>query len=461
MSTAVETQPSATRRSAKAAGLSAVTRAATFPLTAASALLTASLTIQYAGAHSYAAIATLVTLSQLLPFADLGVGAGVVNAVSSGNRSEARRAVAAAIRILVASAMAMAVIALAIGWIIGWDKILGVSDAPLAHSGAAAMGVILIIAVSLPFGVGQRVLIGAMRNPTAIALSALAPIATLAGTVAVIAFDLTPTLLVFPPVIGSLIVALISSLVASRIIGSSMLDAFRPRRYRYPGLLRIGGWYLLLTLSSAVAFQSGRIILAHAADLNAVAEFSLAMQFYVPIWSFFVAGGTALWPVFARMRSSNTDSRKLLLRMASFFLCAALLCGVGLIAVGPWFAHLLAHGDVQPNWGVFAGTAALIMVQSVQLVQGVSLTNRAGIRFQALFALPMIAAVPALTWIGAAWLGASSPFVAAAVGVALFQVLPNSLRLRGDKVEGVQAHATSEEVDNGAAVTQTTSAPLG
>ena len=433
-----------TRGSARSAGKSALTRAATFPITALSTLVTASLTIQYAGPQSYAAIATLITLSQLVPFADLGVGAGVVNAVSSGDRAEARAAVASATRVLLMSAAGLLTIATAVSLVVGWDTILGIADAPLPHAGAAALVVIAIIAISLPFGVGQRVLIGAMRNPTAIALSTIAPLFTLAGSALIVWLRLSPTFLVLPAVIGSMAVAVVSSVVAARIVGTSFMDIFRPNDFRYRGLLRIGGWYLLLTLASAIAFPSGRVILAHAANLEVVADFSLAMQFYVPLWSFFVAGGTALWPVFARLRSSATDSRPLVLRMVGFFVCAAALCGAGLTIAGPWVARLLAHGNIDPSWTLFAAASLLIVVQAVQLVQGVSLTDRAGIRFQALCALPLVVVVPALTFAGAGLLGASSPFVAATVGVVVFQVLPNAVRLRAGARAGSSNQSAPE-----------------
>ncbi len=419
------------KRPLRAAGVSAAARAATFPVTAVCTLATASLTIQYAGAPAYAAIATLVTLSQLIPFADLGVGAGVVNAVSSGEPEEARRAVAVAIRVLLCSALALVMVALTVNSAVGWVNVLGISDAPIAHADLAALAVICLIALSLPFGVGQRVLIGAMRNPTAIAVSVVAPLTTLAGTAAIVWLRVSPTFLVFPAVVGSLFVAIASSLVAARITRVSFFDVFKFKRIRYPGLLRIGAWYVLLTAASAASFQSGRVVLAHASGLHEVAEFSLVMQFYLPLWSFFVAGGTALWPVFGRMRTSNTDPNFLVLRMSAFFAIAATICGLGLVLLGPLVSAVLSNGNVAPPWSTFTAAASLILVQSVQLVQGVSLTDRSGIKFQALYAIPMMIFVPAMTWLTADPLGSAAPFVAAALGVFLFQILPNALHLRG------------------------------
>ena len=419
------------KRPLRAAGISAAARAATFPVTAVCTLVTASLTIRYAGAPAYAAIATLVTLSQLIPFADLGVGAGVVNAVSSGEPEEARRAVAVAIRVLLCSTLALIMVALIVDSTIGWADVLGISDAPIAHADVAALAVICVIALSLPFGVGQRVLIGSMRNPTAIAVSVLAPLTTLAGTAAIVWLRVSPTFLVFPAVVGSLFVAIISSVIAAKLTRASFLDVFRFKLIRYPGLLRIGVWYVLLTAASAASFQSGRIVLAHASGLREVAEFSLVMQFYLPLWSFFVAGGTALWPVFGRMRTSNADPNVLVLRMSAFFAIAATVCGLGLVILGPLVSDVLSKGDVAPPWITFTAAASLILVQSVQLVQGVSLTDRSGIRFQALCAMPMMIFVPVMTWLAAHFLGSAAPFVAAALGVLLFQILPNALHLRG------------------------------
>lgn len=415
-------------------GLSALVRVGTFPITAIATFLTTSLIIGHAGAAGYAAIAVIITLSQLVPYADLGIGAGVINAISMSEADDPIRikAIASATRVLLTSMVIVASVGILGMTVFSWSKVLSLENAGLANVDAVTVLVIVIFAVTLPMGIGQRVLLALMMNPVAIVINALGPVLSLLGTAGVAISGLPPELLVFPPVVGGLISAFVSVSIAAKRIHFRWLMVFQRRKFHLPGLLSQGLWYLMISVVSAFAFQWGRVILASRGSLDEVATYSIAMQFYAPLWSFFIAAGTSLWPIFARNRSKNESNSVLLIRMVLYFSGAGLFCLLGLVVLGPWLAGVISHSLVEAGVMIFMGCGALIIVQSVQLVLGVSLTAPRDLRFQALWGVPMAVAVIGSTWLFSPTLGATTPFLAAAVGVLVFQVFPNIFRVRAN-----------------------------
>jgi O-antigen/teichoic acid export membrane protein len=315
-------------------------------------------------------------------------------------------------------------------YVFSWTDVLSLEDAGLRHMDLLTGLVVVLFALTIPLGMGQRILLALLMSPLAIAISAVLPLLSLFGTLLVVGLSLPVELLVFPPVVAGLLAGLIALCVAFKRIGFQWSAVVRRRQFHLSGLLSQGLWYLVISIVSAFAFQWGRVVIGARGSLPEVASYSIAMQFYAPLWSFFIAAGTSLWPIFARQRSQGVSYVTLLTRMVTYFLIASTVCFIGLVSFGPWLAGVLSHGLVDSSPWLFAACGAMIVVQSVQLVLGVSLTALRDLRFQALWGLPMAVSVIGAIWLLVPVLGAATPFIAAAGGVLLFQVIPSLIRVR-------------------------------
>ena len=420
--------------SSRSVGASALVRFATFPITALATLATTSLVIGYTGSVGYAAIAVISTIVQMLPFADLGIGAGVINAVSEAppNGDERQRAFASGFRILLISGVTVAILGVVVACTVTWPTLLSVSDSGLDGLNAATVLVVLLLSLSIPLGVGQRVLTGLLRNPLVVGINSLLPIISLAATASVVILSLPPALLAAAPALGQVMSAAVATILASRSIAFRWSSLLHRREFRFPGLLRTGAWYLVVSITATLIYQFGRVLLASRTDLQVVAEYSIVLQLYTPIWSFFAVSGAALWPIFARHRASGSSSRSLTLRMITLFGLAGVVCLVGLMLWGGWFTAWLSHSKIHVSVSVLAACGIMIIVQAVQLVLGVFLTSDSGLRFQALWGIPLSMSVLAGIWIAAPYGGAAVPFIATAIGVTIFRIAPNSARVWRD-----------------------------
>lgn len=427
-------------------GVSALVRIGTFPITAFATFATTSMMIGYSGALAYAALTVVMTLSQFAPYADLGIGAGVINSISTSRPGDPVRikAAASAVRILIVSAGVVFVIGAVGAAVFSWTNVLNLQTSGIPDVNQATFLIITIFALAVPLGVGNRILVALSLNPLAIAIGTIVPVTGLIGTALIVHYELPIVFLAFPAALGGLLSSLIAVTIAFRKLEFPITAIFRRKETRLPGLISQGIWFLLLGACLAVAFQWGRVVLAGRGTLSDVASYSLANQFYSPLWSFFLAAGLSLWPILAGYRASNASQSSLLIRMSFYFVGAALISLAGLVVLGPWVASLISHNLVRVEDGVFVACGILICVQALQLVLGMSLTSGADLRFQALWSIPMALSVAGAMWLFAPFLGAMTPFLAAAAGVAIFQVVPNLLRISRNERSAAMINGRNE-----------------
>src|SRR5882757_1442909 len=138
-------------------------------------LLTAREIITTLGPTSYAQYGLLVSIVALLPFADLGISAAVVNGTAEADGAKWNSLVptlVSAIRILTAVGLITVVLVVALALFPGWPSILGAGlSAPNGNAVAAVC--LVLFGASIPFGVGGRILIGLRKNHLGIVIIAL------------------------------------------------------------------------------------------------------------------------------------------------------------------------------------------------------------------------------------------------------------------------------------------------
>src|SRR5687767_3449452 len=129
------------------------------------ALVSVPLTINYLGAERYGLWMTISSLIAVLAFADLGIGNGLLNAISEadgrGDRALAARYVSSAFAMLLTVAVVLGVGIVIAYPRIAWGRVFNVvSPIAVAEAGPAAAVFLACFVVSLPAGIVQRVQLG-------------------------------------------------------------------------------------------------------------------------------------------------------------------------------------------------------------------------------------------------------------------------------------------------------------
>jgi O-antigen/teichoic acid export membrane protein len=413
-------------------GRSAGAKLLVLPVTAAFSLVTTRIIVTSTGAEGYAQYGLLVSLTALLPFLDLGLGAAVTNAVAGSANPKAdlrvRATLVTAIRALLISSVILLVFTLLATATGLWPRLLGAGL--IGPSGSNAAGVSLaLLAVTVPMALGQRILNGLQRNHIQIVLVALqAPITCL-----LVGLSATVSIGTWAPPVAFYVSLLLSTgltAIAARKLSSPMLtgiarDVFARRSPHGPRPTGTAVPMLIVMIGLPLALQSDRLVLSHAATSADLAQYTAVAQLFIPVWALISVTGIALWPVYARSRGRRLDPGHSPARLSLVFAGAtAGICFlIGLLT--QWLVALMTRGEVVVQVGTIVAFGCLMVAQAAQYPMGMFLTDPAGLRFQALTVAALLPLNLALSVALAMKLGAQGPVWASAVTVLTCQVLPN------------------------------------
>jgi O-antigen/teichoic acid export membrane protein len=422
--------------------LTAGYRAAALAVSFLATIVATRIILNRAGVGGYGAIATVAALPMLLPFADLGVGAAIVNATSDygqhGDRTKLLDTSAAGVRLLAAAGsfvIALDVCLLAFG---AWPHLLGGGSSAVPGLDVAAAAVIAGFGLALPSSVGYRMLQGQGRTD----LTSLFQIAVpLISTIGIVGFDLANLPIAFFAVCAtgaSCIVSYTAMLFGIRRLGLTprvIILHHVSVHGTYSRVTRLGSSAFVVTLGLAAAFQADRLILSHRSTSGQLAIYSIAAQIYVSVWSIVAMTGQNMWPHYrqARVRGQLT-SRTFL---GHVVVAAALGSALGLLVMvlGAPVAALLTGGRVQLSFTLLLTVSALLVVQATHLPAGMLLTDEQGLRRQAAIVSIMTAANLTLSWALSPSMGAVGPLLSSLITVGCFQ-LPVTLWLGLESLRG-------------------------
>ena len=430
-------------------GKSGGTKLVVQAVTALLGILTTRLIIENFGLDTYAQYGLLVGIGALIPFADLGISAAVMNAIaasqSPANESRTRLVLLTALRVLIGSAVVILLIS-GILYLTGlWPVILGEALSP-STGPLAASAVLGVVAITLPLGIGQRILSGLGKHHLTIALGGLQSPLTLGGIFLVVVAGLAagPGLAVIPYVVA-FVIAVVACLIARRLLsptfGWAVSNVARLRTVRGTKVFDVAWPSMLMMMALPIAMQTDRIVLSHVTGPQDLAEYNLAWQMYIPIWGLVSAAGFTLWPVFASERERGKSVSPI--PMAGAFAGIAVCLSLAVSLLSGLLAELASGGQLTLGIGVVVSFSFLMVFQAAKYPLGMFMTDARGLRYQACMVVLMVPVNFGLSWYLAGIWGAAGPVVGSAVGVLIFQVLANLFWVRRELARRQQAQLDS------------------
>lgn len=418
-------------------GPTAVTKFVVMGLTGVIGLFTTRFIIGRFGTDDYQLYALVSTLPSLLPFADLGMGAVILNAVGGSTNAredpEVRRTIVTAMRILANSGLVITAVCVLLSILGLWPLVLGVD-----LTGAELMPLVclMIFSAALPFTVGPRVLVGMGRTTTQIASTALtAPFIFVA--VQLIGYFAPPEAgrwLAVTTYLASATVVLVAYGLAWRAISPQLREALKlvPKRrsYRSARAMHLAGPMLLQSTVLPLAMQTDRLLLSHFTRGQELAQYSLAAQLFGVVIQTISATGVALWPVFARARTVGEIRSPA--RATVLFAATGLAGALALTAILPWLWPFISHGRFAATPWLIGGFIAFVTMEATKYPAGMYMTDERGLKFQI---IPVLALVPINIGLSIALiapLGAAGPVWGSALAVLICQVIPYHLYIRRD-----------------------------
>jgi O-antigen/teichoic acid export membrane protein len=431
----------------RAITLGTIFRVVGTPLVALVGLLNTGVIVRQTGEAVFGLVSLVTTLTLLLPFADLGIGAVVISACSRPGRLTDDGAAVATVQHGLRRLKLVAVVLILISLVImatdSWGFLLGSTAGPadrIAITVAACL-----IALGVPAGIGLRILVGLNMNPLAVLFAMSNAVFTLLITLALKTAGIEGIWYAVSGAGGALIGNCIATAVALRISGLGW-SAFAPPGAEHAGgrLLEGSLWMFVVSIGLPLGLQSQRLILSHVSTSAELSRYALIAQVYAVIWMVFSTAGVALWPVFVKRRPDMRASTQLWLRSMAAFGALSALAGVGIVVLGPWATSVLSGGQVAATRSCAIAIALLLVVQTIHLPGGVMLTMPHEMRWQSQCVLAMgVSTVVLAVWWGGRW-GGTGVVAAAVVATVAAQVVPDVMCIPRLLRRRAQALATAD-----------------
>lgn len=408
-------------------GVSATARVLTLPFTAGATIITTYLLVRELGSESYAYVVLVGALFQLIPFADLGMGAAVVNA--SSNRLESREhdrlalaTAGAAFRVLALSATVILITVFIIGQMGAWPILLGLPRELADSSAWAVVVVIAPFALSLPFGIGQRILIGEGRNHIVSYAGLLGPVIATLTTYTLLKIGVEPLVLGIATPAGILVVSILCFNRALRSSGWTLREVLGyPRSPFRPKLWNAALPMMVISITVPLALQSDRLVLSHFSVPSELSEYSIAAQMYTPCFSIISMAAVALWPIFSRAGAAAYSMWSKAL--SSLTAAGAILATGFVLFVGP-VAEIITEGQIEVHLDLAVAFGVLLTVMAAHQTSAVLLTSPSHLAFQAGCSTAMLVMNVGLSVTLAPILGSSGVVWASAFSVFVTQLVP-------------------------------------
>lgn len=426
MSTIAREPLAAWRRRSGPATRAAGARLLTLPLSATLAFVTARLVIGSYGVAAYGVFAFLLALPALLPSRDLGLGARVTDVVARRGvvgLGEVETTIAAALAKLARLALGAVAVLVLLQAAVGWHAVLGGAVRGVPDSAITAA--LALFALSLPGGLATGILWGLRRNDLAAFQAPLLTLGTCAGAATGVAASWPVWTAIVIATAAGCAVQWATLLVALRLAGvaprSLFAGALRPARRSFRA------WAVpmfVVTAAGTIGYQTDRLVLSHVTGVLAVAQYSVASQLFFPLWAVVSSAGYTLWAKYALERETGELSRAGFRRTVAIFAAAGCLGGAFLALAGPGLISALLHAGV--SWKLCGAFGLLLALQSAGLPIGMLLTDRPGLRRQAVCFAVMVVANLVLSVVWARELGAVGPVLASALTYGALVLVPSA-----------------------------------
>ena len=436
-------------------GGAAATKVLVMGLSGLLGIVTSRMILTSYGIEAYAQYGFLASLPALLPFADLGIAAVVLNvvAVSDDPRRDerVRRTLTTSFRILLVSGPLIAGLAVLATVLDVWPVLLG--EGLLPGSSVVVLVCACVFGFTLPLTVGQRILVATGRTGTQIAVQGVVAPFIFLGVLLLVTLDLPAGRWV--AVLSFLATALVSVLcltLGARVLRPAVREAFRdvPRLRQVPNVpvVAVAAPWLVQLVVLPLAMQTDRLLLSHLTDGTELAEYNLAGQLFGIALQTVTAAGVALWPVYARARSAGQVRSPGPMSLA-FGAVGAVLAG-GVALASPFLVRFVSDGQLKLDLVLILAFVALVTVQALRYPIGMYMTDERGLRFQVVPVLLLVPFQLSMSFALVPAVGAAGPVISAAVAATVCQIVPYSLWVRRD----LRARAAAGVLSDGGSPTR-------
>ena len=267
-------------------------------------LIAVPLTLHYLGTERYGMWMTISSIVAMMGFADLGMGLGLMNAISEAHGQEdrlaAERYVSSGFFMLSAVALLILVGFAAAYPFIPWQRVFNVKSQQAIQEAGPAMAVfIACFAVNLPLGVVQQIQLGYQEGFVNSLWESAGRVLGLAGLLLVIYLKAGLTWLVLAmagaPALAWLLNSLVCIWLSPSLVASQVPEL--PQRQR-PKSSSYRSFFFILQMGVTLIYGSDNLIITQFLGPEAVTQYAIPYQMFSLSLVIFNIVIAPLWPAY-------------------------------------------------------------------------------------------------------------------------------------------------------------------
>lgn len=353
--------------------------------------------LAYLGSERYGVVVTVTALTNMLAFADFGLGNGLMNRVAeaTGRRDPtgAERSISSAFFMLCGIAVALAVPFYLAYRLVPWAEFMNISPGVNPDEVSIAAAVFLAsVLLNIPLGVVQRVQLAYQQGFVNSAWNAAGSLTALGALLAAVGFRASLPWIVLTLIVGPMVGNALNS-VALFVIRRRDL---RPRwsratlrEGRY--LARVGFLFFVLQVTVAVAYQSGVVVAARVIGPQAATDYAVTFRLFMVVPTVLNMMMLPLWPAYAESiaRGDVAFVRRTLRLSVLFSLTFTGLSSLVLVLGGPIILGLWVGTQVTATLPLLLGMAVWAVLSNSFNAVAMLLNGATVMRFQIATAISM------------------------------------------------------------------------
>lgn len=362
-------------------------------------LLTVPLSLGLLGTERYGAWVAISAIVALLGFTDLGVGNGVLNAVTRSlaahKPAQARREISSAVILLGAIVLVIGFVLAGSAPLVAWERLIGVNGVIRDEARSALAIAFTCFLAGLPVSIASQVRHARQEGWTVHVAAAIGNVAAIGALLLVTTTGGGLPQLAIAMSVPPLLAAIANSVVLFRRDAPELAptlqlaDAATGRR-----MLRAGFFFFVLQSSMVVAFSSDAIVVAQLIGPDAVAQYGVASRlFAIPLGAIALVLAP-LWPAYGQAIAQGDMAwvHQTIRRTVTAAAVVTTIAAATLVVVAPWLVRLWVGGAVELPGALILGFGAWIAMSAVGTAVAMFLNGAGEIRLQAFFAVCMAAA---------------------------------------------------------------------
>jgi O-antigen/teichoic acid export membrane protein len=343
--------------------LTALASAAAKGVNVLTALISVPLTLRYLGAERYGLWMTISSVIAILGFADLGMGNGLLNAISEADgkddRERAKEYVSSAFFMLSGIAIILAILSFVIYPLVSWQRLFNVSSPQATAEAGPAMAVFIgCFIMNMPLGIVQRIRTGYQEGFANSLWQGGGNLLGLASVLLAIYLEAGLPWLVFAMAGAPAFATLLNGMVLFRFRRPWLQPAWqRITSAAAKKIFRLGILFFVLQIAVALAFSSDNIVAAQVLGPVAVALYSIPVKLFSMAPMILSMILYPLWPAYGESiaRGDIAWVKRALGRSLVVAVLITALPSVFLVVFGPQIIKLWVGADMIPPFLLLLG----------------------------------------------------------------------------------------------------------